>query len=702
MSEDIQVTRRDFIKNGAIVSGAFVMAFHVPTSVRKIFAEAPPGKAPVVYPPNAFIEVSSDNSVKFVINKLEMGQGINTSLGQLIAEELECDASKFRCVSATVNPVYNHTVFPTQMTGGSSALISSYDQHRKIGATMREMLIEAAAKKWEVPASECRAENSFVLHPKKGKLSYGELAESANKLPIPKTVKLKDPKNFKVIGKSIPRVDAVEKSNGKAIFGLDVKVPGMLYAVIARSPVLGGKLVSFEEGKAKSVKGVVDVVRFGNSVAVLGKNTWAAKKGRDALELKWDFEGKDKFSHESLMEDFRKLSHSPGMPVEKRGTGNSQLNKAAHKIVAEFEFPYLAHACMEPMNCTIDYDGKKAEIWAGHQMPALDRDAAAAVLELPKDSVVVNTVYAGGSFGRRANKNNDYTVEAAQLAKVVKKPLKIVWTREDDFRGGYFRPMNFHRVEIGFDAKNTLKAWDHHVVGQTVMGGSFFSAMIPKSGVEPTVVEGVMGTAYDLPNFQCELQMPNPNVTTLWWRSVGHTHTAYVMETLIDEVAHQMKKDPLALRKKLLKKSPRHLAVLDILEKKSGWGKRIAKGHALGLAIHESFNSVVGHVAEVSYQDGEVKVHKVVSAVHCGLPVNPEGAKAQIEGSIVYGLSAAFSGEIAIKDGTIQTTNFDKYPVLRHNQMPKVEVYFVPTKTPPTGLGEPGVPHCARRGECFV
>jgi isoquinoline 1-oxidoreductase beta subunit len=470
----------------------------------------------------------------------------------------------------------------------------------------------------------------------------------------------------------------------------------MLYAVIARSPVRGGKIVSVSDAKARAVPGVSDIVRFGESVAVLARNTWAAKKGRDALEIEWDFQGKDGFSNESLMADFKAKAATPGISVEKRGDAEAALRAHAHHLVAEYEFPYLAHAPMEPMNCTIAFDGKKAELWSGHQAPTWDRAAAAAVLGIPPESVQVHTTYAGGSFGRRANKNQDYVIEAAQLAKVVKKPLKVCWTREDDMKGGYYRPMNYHRAELAFDEHGKLAGWKHQIVGQSVVGDSPLEAMMVKNGVESVVVEGVAGTPYALENFSCELTRPTPNVSTSWWRSVGHTHTAYVMETMIDEIAHYEKKDALEFRKQMLAKSPRHLAVLALLEKHSDWGKKsLKKGHALGLAVHESFKSVVGHVVEVSYKDGQVHLHRVVSAVDCGLVVNPEGAKSQVEGAIVYGLSAALTGEIKIEQGKIVSNNFNDYPVVRMSQMPKVEVHFVDSTATPTGLGEPGLPALA-------
>jgi isoquinoline 1-oxidoreductase beta subunit len=686
------LSRRGFLKASAGVAGAWIVGFHWSAKTPEALAKTEGAAA--AYPPNAFIQIAPDNSITILINKLEMGQGVNTSLAQLIAEELECDWEKIHSVSAPVNPVYNHTARPTQMAGGSSSVRSSYDQHRTIGAAMREMLIGAAAKKWDVPRGECHAENGAVVHAKKGRLTYGELAEAASRETYPHDVKLKSPKDFKVIGKSVRRVDAKEKSTGKAVFGLDVKIPNMLYVMVARSPVRGGKITSLDDGAAKKVKNVVDVVRFDESVAVLAKNTWAAKQGRDALNVTWDAQGRDTFSHESLANDFRSQFKNAGVEVEKRGDPEKGFKTAVNHWTMEYEFPYLAHACLEPMNCTINYDGKKAEIWAGHQMPTADRDAAAKVLELDPGKVEVHSVYAGGSFGRRANKDCDYAREAAQLAKIVKKPLKIVWTREDDFAGGYYRPLTLHRVALGLNRHGELAGWKHQIVGQSILSGSPMAGG-KKMDVDPTVVEGVSGTAYALPQFHVSLQLPSTDVTTLWWRSVGHTHTAYVMETMIDELAHYQKKDPMALRKQLLRSSPRHLAVLNLLEAKSGWGKKRKTGRALGLAIHESFNSVVGHVAEVSYAKGALKIHRIVSAVHCGIPVNPEGAKSQVEGGIIFALSAALYGEMTFDKGRVTTTNFDRYRLVRLHEAPEVEVHLVPSDAPPTGLGEPGVPPTA-------
>lgn len=698
-------SRRQFLQASSTIGGGFVLAFYLPGTIGRALAAndgqaaaAAPVAAPKpVYPPNAFVIIAPDSSITLQINKLEMGQGVNTSMAQLIAEELECDWTKIRSVSASVNPVFNHTQFGAiQMTGGSTALNSSWDQHLKIGATMREMLKQAAATRWGVKVSEVKATNGTVVHAKKGVLTYGELAEEANKLPMPENPPMKKIKDYKIIGKSLKRVDAPSKVNGTATFGIDVKLPGMLYAVVARPPLPGAKLKSIKESDAKKIRGVVDIVKFEDRVAVLAKNTYAAIKGREALDAQWDLKDLAKISDTGLMATFKDAATKSGKVAEKRGDAASALGKAKEKATYEYEFPLLAHASMEPLNCTITFDGKKAEAWAGFQMPTSDRAAIAKVLGLKPEDVIVNTTYAGGSFGRRASKNSDYAVEAAQLVKKVKKPLKVTFTREDDMRAGFYRPMTVHRVEVGLDDKKQLSGWKHHIAGLTVMGNSMFGDMMIKDGLESAVTEGVSETPYALKDFVCEQTvLPSP-VTTLWWRSVGHTHTGYVMETMIDEVAEKMNKDPWTLRRELLAKHPRQVAVLDLLKKMSGYGKgKAPKGRAWGMAIHESFGTVVGQVAEVSLDSGTPVVHRVWAAAHCGHVVNPEQAKTQVEGGIVLGLSAALYQQIKIENGVIQTGNFDDYPVLRINQMPKVEVAFVKSDEKPTGLGEPGVPPIA-------
>lgn len=688
-----EVSRRSFLQTSLVAGGALVFAFHLPGlgGGRKAMAAMTPNT--VKYPPASFIRVEPDGTTVFQINKLEMGQGVNTSMAQILAEEMDCDWSKVRSESAPVDPVFNHTGFGTQMTGGSSALKSSYDQHRLIGATARAMFVQAAAEQWGVPTLGLRTESGFVIG-EKGKLSYAELAPRVAQMKEPPAkVELKDSTRFKIIGKPLERVDAREKVTGKAQFGLDVQIPGMLYCVVARARVFGSKVRKVKSDAAKAVKGVKRVIELDDRVAVLADNTFSARTGRDALEIEWDTGGREKVTSDAILAQYREAAKTPGAVAENKG--KLALESARKTLEAEFVFPYLAHACMEPMNCTISYDGAKCEIWSGHQMPTIDRDTAAGLLGLAKEKVEVHTTYAGGSFGRRANKNSDYVVEACRIAKEAKTPLKVVWTREDDMHGGYYRPFTYHKAWIGLDAHGMPQHWDHRIVGQSVVGDSFFEQMMVKNGVDPTCVEGVAKSAYAVPNRRVTLALQKQSVPVLWWRSVGHTHTAFVMETLIDELAHEAKKDPLAFRRELLKSSPRHVAVLDLLKKHSPWGKAAPKGRAYGLAIQESFDSVVGQVAEVSMKDGQPRVHRVWAAVHCGRVVNPEGARAQVEGGILYGLSAALYGKVPIEGGAAAVSNFHDYPVARMNEAPEVKTFFVDSRDTPTGLGEPGVPPIA-------
>jgi isoquinoline 1-oxidoreductase beta subunit len=684
------LTRRSVL----LGTGGLVLGFHAPIMMPKIFGAE---KALLTVAPNAFVRISADDTVTIVINKLEMGQGVNTSMAQLIAEELECEWEKVRSESAPVDAVYNHPLMGVQMTGGSTSIASTWEQYRKVGASMREMLKAAAAEKWNVPVKELTASNGKITHPKKGTLRYGELAEAAAKQPLPENPKLKEPKDYKIIGKSVRRTDATEKSNGRAQFGIDVRIPGMLYAMMMHPPVPGAKITSVDDKEARAVGGVIDVVRFGERVAVIGKNTFAAQKGRDLLKVSWMNDTLAGVSSSSLRSQFKKTADdaSKAPVADQRGDVEKGMAQAKTKITADYSLPFLAHASMEPLNVTINFDGKKCEVWSGHQMPGIDQMAVAQVLGLKPSDVTVNTTFAGGSFGRRASKDCDYVVIAASLAKIVKKPLKVMWNRDDDTRAGYYRPLNHHQVTIGMNGTD-ITAWDHHIVCQSIMKGSPFEGAMIKNGIEDTAVEGVAKTPYALETFRCRQTLADTPFTTLWWRSVGHTHTAFVMETMIDELAVASKKEPLAFRKKLLAKSPRHVEVLDLLEKMSSFSKaKPAQGRAFGLAVHESFGSVVGHVVEVSMEKDWPKVHKVWSAVHCGQVVNPEVAKSQVESAIAFGLSAAYYQEIMIEEGRIVSANFDDYQVLRMNEMPRVEVQFVKTNAAPTGLGEPGVPPIA-------
>jgi len=689
------LTRRSFMGRTAFYTGGLIVAFHIPRALR-LGSDAlagSEGTTGVGSPPNAFIRIAPDNSVTLTISHLEMGQGVNTTLSQLIAEELGCRWEDIQAISSSSDPVYNTPGYPIITTGASMSVKASWEQYRKIGASMREMLKQAASKRWGVPVESLEVENGNVIHSKKGKLALGELADEASRLPFPENPPLKKSKDYKVIGKSLKRVDANEKSTGRAIFGMDVRLPGMLYAMVAKAPFARSKLVSFDEGAARKVPGVVDVVKFAGRVAVLAKNTHAARLGQSALKATWDTGVDSSASTEAFMKDFKEASQKDGILVEERGSVSANMQKAARTITMEYEFPFLAHAPMEPLNCTINFDGKTAEIWGGLQLPTSDHAAAANALGIPLDQIKIHVTYAGGSFGRRSSKVSDYTVETCELAKVVKKPLKLVWSREDDIRGGYYRPMNYHRVKLGLDPRGHLLAWDHHLVGQSIVQGSQFESIMVKNGVEELVVEGVKETPYPLANFRLEQTRVDTPMTTHWWRSVGHSHTAYVTETAIDELAEAGGYDPLEFRRALLKKSPKHMAVLDLLKTETGWGiRKPPLGRAWGLAIHGSFDSVVGHVAEVSMEGGFPRVHRFWSAVHAGHVINPDGVATQIEGGIIFGLSAILRLQIEVKDGRIIQGNFDDYPVLRIQDAPKVSVRLVKTDEHPTGIGEAGVP----------
>ena len=687
---DVKLSRRDFLTQSALVSGGLVIGFTVFPKLARAVDGA--GETTKVYPPNAFIQIASDSKINIVINKCEMGQGVFTSMSQLIAEELDCDWKSITPLGAPVDPVYNHTMFGAiQMTGGSTALNSSYDQYRSIGATARAMLLTAASKKWGVETSSLTTDNGFVVHASKGRIAYGELAADANKLEMPKNVPVKDPKNFKIIGKPMQRLDAFDKSHGKAIYGIDVRIPNLVRVMVVRPSVFGGTLKSFDATDAKKVSGVIDVVQVGNKIAVVGKNSWAARKGRDAVKAVWDTKGREVITNASLIDGFKKDADTAKLHPKTSPDAVKEVAADSNAFSAEYEFPYLAHAAMEPLNVTVNYDGKTAELWSGHQMPTVDRNYAAQIFGLPNDKIKVNSVYAGGSFGRRASKDSDYVREACEIAKVLKRPMQLLYSREDDMKGGYYRPMAYHKARISTNKAGSPTAWHHVVVSPSIMAGGAFAAMM-SGGADPTVTEGVTESAYDIPKMQVDLQMPMNDIPTLWLRSVGHTHTAFVMETLMDELAHRAKKDPVEFRRPLLAKSSRHIAVLDLLKKHSPLSKKPAKGHAYGVAIHEAFNSVVGQVVETSIVDGVPKVHHVWAAVHCGRVVNPEGARTQVEGAVAFALSMALYGQIEFEKGEVTTTNFDKYKVVRMNEMPKVDVFFVPSEDKPTGLGEPGVP----------
>ena len=689
--------RRSFLKLAGI-SGFALGAFPLTAC-----AQAPGGLKPTQQP-SAFVRIDRDGTVTVTINRLDFGQGVQTGLPMILAEELDADWSKVRSVHGNANPAYADPAFGMHLTGGSNSIKNSYTQYRELGARTRAMLVSAAAAQWKVDPATLRTENGAVIGPGGSKLGYGELAEAAMKLPVPDKVSLKDPKQFRLIGKPTGRLDARDKSSGSQAYGIDVRLPGMLTAVVARPPVFGAKLKSVDDSAAKSVKGVkavlrVPVDRGGEGVAVIADGYWPAKLGRDALKLEWDASAVEKVDSAKLLASYRELAGKPGLV--KHNAGVSRLAAAPHRISAEYVFPYLAHAPMEPLNCTVAFTGSGAELWMGTQMPGLDAAAAAKALGIQPQAIKVNTQMAGGGFGRRAIPSSDYVVEACQVAKAaraagVTAPIRTLWSREDDIKGGYYRPMHLHRAEIGFDAQGNILAWDHVIVGQSILKGSPFESFMVKDGIDSTMVEG-MKEPYDVP-MRLSVHHPQVNVPVLWWRSVGSTHTAYAMETLLDEVARATKQDPVALRMKLMgDKHPRHKAALQLAVDKSGYGKRqLAPGRAWGVAVHESFQSVVAYVVEASVEKGTPKLHSVTAGVHCNLAVNPLSVEAQVQGGALMGLSMCLPGAaITLKDGVVEQGNFGDFAVPRITDMPQITVHIVPSAEPPTGMGEPGLPPLA-------
>ena len=557
------------------------------------------------------------------------------------------------------------------------------------------MLIAAAAETWLVDPATCRAERGFVVSGTR-RLSFGKLAVAAQRQKPPREVRLKEPKDWTIIGKPTRRLDSPEKVSGRAQFGIDVQMPGLMTALVARCPVFGGKVRSFRPEKAKAVPGVRSVVEVPSGVAVVAENFWAAKRGRDALEVDWDFGPGAQLDTGRLLQEYRDAAGSGGAKALEKGDVDTALRSAARTLELEYEFPYLAHAPMEPMNCTVRLSGDDCEIWTGTQFQTGDQGAAAAIAGVKPERVKVHTTFLGGGFGRRATPGNDFVSEAVHVAKASGRPVKVVWTREDDMRGGYYRPMWLHRVRVGLGADGLPVAWRQAIVGQSIMEGTPFAMMI-QNGIDPASVEGSADSPYVLatPNALVELHSPKSAIPVLWWRSVGHTHTAFVMETAIDELAAAAGQDPLAYRRRLLQNHPRHLGVLNLAAEKAGWGKPLPAGHFLGLAVHESFESFVAQAAEVSVSDGRVRVHRVVCAIDCGVCVNPLGVQAQMSSGVVFGLTAALYGAITLKEGRVQQSNFHDYPVLRLNQMPQVEVHIVPSTLKSGGAGEPGVPPIA-------
>ena len=667
---------------------------------------ARPGAAAASFEPTPFLRIGADNTVTVISKHLEMGQGTYTGLATIVAEELDAAWAQVKVEGAPADARrYKNLAFGAQGTGGSTAMANSWGQMRETGATARAMLVSAAAKRWQVPAAEITVAEGVLRHAASGRqATFGELAEAASREAVPTTITLKDPKDFRLIGRRAPRKDSAAKTDGSAQFTQDVHLPGMLVAVVAHAPRFGGQVKAFDASRAKAVKGVVDVVAIPGGVAVLARDTWSARKGRDALGVEWDDSAAFKLGSDEILARYRELAARPGLVARSDGDTAGAFAGAARVVSASYDFPYLAHAAMEPMNCVVQRTDDGLEVWNGEQFQTVDQATLAAMFGLPPEKVKINMLYAGGSFGRRACTQSDYLREAAAIVKAsgTRAPVKLVWMREDDMKAGYYRPLFHHRIEAALDADGSIRGWRHRLVGQSIIAGSAFEPAMVKNGIDAVSVEGAANLPYAIHNLQVELHTPTDiKVPVLWWRSVGSTHTAYSTETFLDRLAAESKQDPVALRLKLLGKHPRHTAVLRLAAEKAGWGEPLAAGkpgerRGRGVAVHESFHSFVAQVAEVTVKaDGSVKVDRIVSAVDCGLAINPDNVRAQVEGSVGFALSAALHGEITLKDGVVEQGNFGDYAPIRIDEMPKVEVHIVQSAENPTGIGEPGVPPVA-------
>ncbi len=686
------LTRRHFLQTTALAAGALLIGFRL---------DGRPAAAAQALAPDAFIRIAPDNTITIISKHTELGQGSYSGLATILAEEMDADWGQIgvEAAPADARRYGNRLAGGAQLTGGSTAMAEAWDEMRRAGATARAMLVEAAAREWGVPASEITVADGVVSHPGSGRrATFGELASKAATITPPAQVTLKDPKDFKLIGKRVPRVDGRPKTDGSAQFTADFSTPGLLTALIARPPRFGATVKSVDDTAARRVKGVTHVLRVPTGVAVVATGFWAARQGREALRVTWDESRAERRGSDDLYATYRALAIRSGTPVKRLGDTAAALRGAAKVLEAIYEFPYLAHAPMEPLDAVVRIGADGTELWAGSQAPTIDQQVVAKVSGVAPDKVRIHTLLAGGSFGRRATPDGDIAGEAAAVAKAIGdgRPVKVMWTREDDIRGGRYRPLYVHRLRAGLDANGAIVAWEHRIVGQSILAGTPFESTMVKNGIDPTSVEGAANLPYDIPNLNVELHTTKVGVPVLWWRSVGSTHTAYSTETFLDELAHAAGRDPLELRRALLAKHPRHLAALNLAAEKAGWGQTLPAGRARGIAVHESFNSIVAQVAEVSSRpDGLPRVERVVCAVDCGTAINPDVVRAQMEGGIGFGLAGALWSEVTLVQGRVEQRNFDDYRPLRIMDMPAVEVHIVPSGAAPTGVGEPGVPPIA-------
>lgn len=691
--QEFRPSRRAFLVGAAATGAGLTIGFDAS-------AQAPAG-APAA-PPNpfgAYVRIGTDNSVTVLSAHFDMGQGTYHGLATLVAEELDAAASQLRVEGASGNvALYGNLGWggTAQGTGGSTAMLSSWERYRRAGAIARAMLVSAAAKAWNVPAGEIGAADGVLTHASGRRATFGEMADAAAREPLPANVALKTPAQWSKIGKDdFRRYDSASKTDGTHPFTIDIRLPGMLHAVPVHAPLFGATLRDFDAGAARAVPGVVDVVRTSRGVAVLARDTWSAMRGAEAIRATWDDSAAEKRNSDAVMAEYRALADRPGAVAVTRGDANAGLARAARAIEATYEFPYLAHASMEPLNAVVAREGTTIHVYGGHQIPDLYQALSARAMGVEPANVRMRIMKTGGGFGRRAVADGDVVVEAAEIAKAIefRAPVSLQWTREIDMTAGRYRPAMLHKVRVGLDAQGNLSGWRHRIVGQSIMAGTPFEAGYVRNGIDPTSVEGVSDTPYALRDFTVELSTVRNPVSVLWWRAVGHTHTAYVMETMIDELATAARKDPVAFRRELLANHPKHLGVLNLAAERSGWGTPLPAGRFRGIAVHESFRTAVAMVAEIEMDArGAFKVARVVAAVDCGTAINPDVIRAQVEGGVGFGLGAILREGLTFERGRVAETNFDGYRPLRIDEMPKVEVHIAPSSASPTGIGEPGVP----------
>ncbi len=684
--EVIDRSRRTLLKVSAAVGGGLLIGFQLPFAGR---ADAATSDGSTL---NAWIHIGADDRVTLRTASSEMGQGVYTAIPMLLAEELECDWARIKVEMAPADKAYTNPLIGQQLTGGSTAVRAYWMPLRQAGAATRELLVRAAAQTWKVGEDECRAEKGLVIHKTSGRrLRYGQLAARAATLPATGAVLLKEPNEFRLIGRSTPRLDTPLKVNGAAVFGMDVKRPGLLTAVVERCPVFGGKLKKFDAAKANNVKGVREVLAISSGVAVVGDSFWAAKSGRDALAVEWEEGPNARVSGVEVRKRLEQALRGKSVTARSEGDVGKALKGAAKRIEAVYEVPYVAHACMEPMNCTAVVAQDSCELWVPTQAQTGAQLVAAKITGLPPEKIKVNTTFLGGGFGRRSEQ--DFVAEAVELAMRTGAPVKVMWTREDDMRHDYYRPTTLNRLTAALDQGGQPVAWRHEIAGASIFM-RVFPNMI-KDGIDRTSVEGAANLPYGVPNIRVSWAMENGVVPVGFWRSVGSSQNAFVTECFFDEVARAAGKDPLALRRTLLAQHPRHLGVLELAAQKAGWGTPLPAGRGRGIAVAEAFGSYCAQVAEVSVERGRVIVHRVVCAIDCGQVVNPDTVIAQMESGIVYGLTAALKGEITIRNGRVEQGNFNDYPLLRMDEMPEVEVHIVKSAENPGGVGEPGTPPIA-------